>query len=435
LSLQRRVGVSTRTGKQLSTIPSETVPPMSPLVDLQLDNHNAHRSRRPIILPKNIHHSVAVFNGMASSSSVAQRKDPVRRRSHSVDTAGDDDGDGSVGSHQSTTSMIPNTNSSRSRGGSGSGGGSYQEAASSPTSLPQRQQQRRRNSTIYQKSNSERHLVSSSSVTSSSHRRQSVVGIVTKNTSMTELNRNRTTTKTMKSLSSNTSANASSHTNEQDSPQLPSAVTGFFLQSATTASNTFQQQIHSLRQETLAEYELLQQNNNQDSHNHHEQHSQNDDDEEVRIRVIVRKRPMTRTETGTGGDVDIVQPLDYGSYGRILVYQPKTRVDLTKQIETVPFAFDTAFDGTCSNTNIYERSIRNLIPSFFAGQWASIFAYGQTGSGVRTITTTATATATGRKFVECTCFQNVSTRLTSNLFYIRGIAFLDIYVCSINIYI
>ena len=67
------------------------------------------------------------------------------------------------------------------------------------------------------------------------------------------------------------------------------------------------------------------------------------------------------------------------------MYQPKQRVDLTKHVETVPFAFDNAFDSDATNADIYQRSVRNLIPSLFEGQWASIFAYGQTGSGVSTV--------------------------------------------------
>jgi hypothetical protein len=127
-------------------------------------------------------------------------------------------------------------------------------------------------------------------------------------------------------------------------------------------------------------------NNTNQSKDKDNQHTTNTDPE-MRIRVIVRKRPMTTSESNinNSGDIDIIHPLDYNTYGRILVYQPKTRVDLTKQIDIVPFAFDNVFNESSTNQSIYIRSIRNLIPSFFIGQWASIFAYGQTGSGVRLI--------------------------------------------------
>ena len=102
------------------------------------------------------------------------------------------------------------------------------------------------------------------------------------------------------------------------------------------------------------------------------------DDEEMRIRVLIRKRPKSSSESP---DVDIIQPLDYHGYGRVLVYQPKTRVDLTKQVDTFPFAFDNVFGETSTNTEIYNRAVKNLIPGVFEGRWASCFAYGQTGSG------------------------------------------------------
>jgi kinesin family protein 2/24 len=92
---------------------------------------------------------------------------------------------------------------------------------------------------------------------------------------------------------------------------------------------------------------------------------------------------MSKREIVAAGDVDVILPLDYGTYGRVLVYQPKTRVDLTKEIDTVAFAFDNVFDELSTNRSLYERCVRNLIPSLFEQEHSavSIFAYGQTGSG------------------------------------------------------
>jgi kinesin family protein 2/24 len=105
-------------------------------------------------------------------------------------------------------------------------------------------------------------------------------------------------------------------------------------------------------------------------------------DDDMRIRVVIRKRPMSTSECTSSKEVDVIHPLDYGDYGRILVYQAKTRVDLTRHIDTVAFAFDNVFDEASCNKDIYERTVRNLIPGVFdGGQWASVFAYGQTGSG------------------------------------------------------
>ena len=69
-----------------------------------------------------------------------------------------------------------------------------------------------------------------------------------------------------------------------------------------------------------------------------------DDEYEMRIRVLVRKRPMSKKEAADGSEVDVIHPLDYNDYGRILVHQPKTKLDLTKEVETTSFAFDNTFD-------------------------------------------------------------------------------------------
>jgi hypothetical protein len=97
---------------------------------------------------------------------------------------------------------------------------------------------------------------------------------------------------------------------------------------------------------------------------------QEDDEYEMRIRVIVRKRPMSKREAELG-DTDVIHPLDYADHGRILVYQPKTKLDLAKEVETTSFAFDNVFNEESNNLEIYWRAVRNLIPGVFRGKWAS----------------------------------------------------------------
>ena len=104
-------------------------------------------------------------------------------------------------------------------------------------------------------------------------------------------------------------------------------------------------------------------------------------DDDMRIRVVVRKRPMAEGEASNKEDFDAIHTLTHKDYSKVLVYQPKTRVDLTKEVETIPFAFDNAFDDRSSNVDIYERTVRNLVPSAFEGNHCNVFAYGQTGSG------------------------------------------------------
>lgn len=129
-------------------------------------------------------------------------------------------------------------------------------------------------------------------------------------------------------------------------------------------------QVENLREDNNAEYELFRNTEEQEVYQY-----------DMRIRVIVRKRPVSKAEASLSGGIDVIHPLDYGDYGKVLVYQPKTRVDLTKEIETIPFAYDDVYDDTSTNLQIYQRSLRNLIRPFFMGQWSTVFAYGQTGSG------------------------------------------------------
>jgi len=144
-------------------------------------------------------------------------------------------------------------------------------------------------------------------------------------------------------------------------------------QSTNEIAESWTTQIDYLREDNETEHNLfrdLAETENQ----YHEYY-------DMRIKVIIRKRPLSKAEARLTGGIDIIHSLDYGSYGRILAYQPKTRVDLAKEVETVPFAFDNVFDESSTNIGIYERSLRNLVEPFFNGQWATVFAYGQTGSG------------------------------------------------------
>ncbi len=119
----------------------------------------------------------------------------------------------------------------------------------------------------------------------------------------------------------------------------------------------------------------------------------NNDLDEMRIRVIVRKRPMSKRESSDGAEIDVIQPLVYRDHGRVLVHQPKTKLDLAKEVETTCFAFDNTFDERSNNIDIYESAVQSLIPGLFRGKWASVFAYGQTGSG-KTVRMRSTSTST-----------------------------------------
>jgi hypothetical protein len=103
----------------------------------------------------------------------------------------------------------------------------------------------------------------------------------------------------------------------------------------------------------------------------------NNSEDDMAIRVVVRKRPLSRSEDNRG-DRDV---LDIHPGGQVLVHEPKTKVDLTKVVETQEFFFDDAFDEIASNEKIYGRVIWPLVRTAMQGGKASCFAYGQTGSG------------------------------------------------------
>lgn len=99
--------------------------------------------------------------------------------------------------------------------------------------------------------------------------------------------------------------------------------------------------------------------------------------EDMPIRVVIRKRPLSRTELSKG-DRDV---LEIRQNGIVLVHEPKTKVDLTRVVETQTFIFDDAFDANESNEVIYDRTVKPLVDFIFSGGKATCFAYGQTGSG------------------------------------------------------
>ncbi|KAJ2696450.1 Kinesin- protein 6, partial [Coemansia spiralis] len=96
-----------------------------------------------------------------------------------------------------------------------------------------------------------------------------------------------------------------------------------------------------------------------------------------KIRVCVRKRPVTNKEKAKG-EKDIVQPTGPRS---LAVMEPKVKVDMTKYIEESRFTFDEVFAENADNTQVYERTAKPLVEYIFGGGNATCFAYGQTGSG------------------------------------------------------
>eukprot|EP01032_Pedospumella_encystans_P016102 gene16102-18386_t len=118
-------------------------------------------------------------------------------------------------------------------------------------------------------------------------------------------------------------------------------------------------------------------NHNASYHNNQAEDTHDAPIVDMAIRVVVRKRPISKRELGQG-DRDV---MEVGRRGQVLIHEPKTKVDLTKIIETQEFRFDDAFEAHETNEVIYSRTIKHLVSFVFDGGKASCFAYGQTGSG------------------------------------------------------
>ncbi|KAI8919221.1 P-loop containing nucleoside triphosphate hydrolase protein [Powellomyces hirtus] len=99
-----------------------------------------------------------------------------------------------------------------------------------------------------------------------------------------------------------------------------------------------------------------------------------------RIKVCVRKRPLHAREH-PAFDTVTAQPGGASGPANINLHEPKTHVDLTKDIVTHTFMFDHVFDENCTNKEVYSSTAKTLVKGMFDGARGTVFAYGQTGSG------------------------------------------------------
>jgi len=99
---------------------------------------------------------------------------------------------------------------------------------------------------------------------------------------------------------------------------------------------------------------------------------------ESRIKVVVRKRPLSEKEIQSG-EFDMIKIHPGGEI--LTIAEPKIRVDLTKFVYNHEFTFDAVFDSEATNVDIYSQCCRPLVYKVFHGAKATCFAYGQTGSG------------------------------------------------------
>ena len=96
-----------------------------------------------------------------------------------------------------------------------------------------------------------------------------------------------------------------------------------------------------------------------------------------KIRVIIRKRPLSKKEQSKN-EKDVI---DIKEKKIVIVKEQKQKVDLTKYIEEHQFIFDLAYDQEATNEKIYLEAVRPMIEAAFNKTKVTCFAYGQTGSG------------------------------------------------------
>lgn len=104
-----------------------------------------------------------------------------------------------------------------------------------------------------------------------------------------------------------------------------------------------------------------------------------------KIKVHIRVRPENERELKTRRVVEVIDdqmllfdPMVDDGY----TYHGKRYKEIGKRMnKDLTFNFDTVFDETSSNVKVYEKVIKDFIPSLIDGFNCTVFAYGPTGSG------------------------------------------------------
>ena len=97
----------------------------------------------------------------------------------------------------------------------------------------------------------------------------------------------------------------------------------------------------------------------------------------MNICICVRKRPLFDKEYQSG-ELDSAST----SNPKVVIHNPMVKVDgITKYIQDTTFSFDNTFNENENSQDMYQFSIRDLLPSIFQNGIVTCFAYGQTGSG------------------------------------------------------
>jgi len=103
-----------------------------------------------------------------------------------------------------------------------------------------------------------------------------------------------------------------------------------------------------------------------------------------KVMVLVRKRPLFESEAKVKA-FDVLSTIGGAGVwgGRVVMHEPRRKVDLTKAIENTSFDFDMVFDDNSANADVYSSTVTPLLEKMehTPETTATVFAYGQTGSG------------------------------------------------------
>ena len=92
----------------------------------------------------------------------------------------------------------------------------------------------------------------------------------------------------------------------------------------------------------------------------------------MNICICVRKRPLFEKEYALG-EVDSCS----ASNPLVVVHEPKLKVDgISKYIQDTKFKFDNTFNENENSQDLYQFSIRDLLPTIFEQGIVTCFAYG-----------------------------------------------------------
>uniref|UniRef100_UPI00358E3173 kinesin-like protein KIF18A n=1 Tax=Myxine glutinosa TaxID=7769 RepID=UPI00358E3173 len=117
-------------------------------------------------------------------------------------------------------------------------------------------------------------------------------------------------------------------------------------------------------------------------------HQRDMEDKLCRMRVVVRVRPENKRECAASFS-SVVQVLD----DQMLIFDPKEeddfpffngprlRAPIARRRKDLRFVFDTVFDATASQADVYKGSTQKLLQHLLQGINCTVFAYGATGAG------------------------------------------------------